>query len=190
MLHESELWNKYQKWIQGIAKVNSRIESLEKEQESLRKRINDDIEESPDEMVDLQTKLHHIDQEIKSAKEIKSEFTAKRPFTTDYFVSEFNKHITELTEKLKDPLDKAIKARAALKEALGEYLKVHQEYSTEYANEKAQWESLYRNIDGERKNHFNVFRGLKDAEYLKSSLFEEITTGTSINDRTVSVIGE
>ena len=127
MLHETELWNKYQKWMQGIAKVNSRIKTLEDEQESIKNKINDDIEESPDEMVDLQTKLHHIDQEIKSAKEIKAEFTAKRPFTTDYFVSEFNKNITEMAEKLKDPLDKAIKARAALREALDEYLKVHQE---------------------------------------------------------------
>lgn len=190
MLHETELWNKYQKWLQGIAKVNSRIKSLEDEQESIKNKINDNVEESPDEMIDLQTKLHHIDQEIKSAKEVRSAFTAKRPFTTEYFVSQFNEHITELAEKLKDPLDKAVKARAALRGALDEYLKVHQEYTTEYANEKAQWESLYRNIDDDRKNHFDVFRRLLDAEYLKSSLFNEIMTGTSTNDRTVRVLGE
>ena len=192
MLQDSAIYAKYQKWLEGISKANARIKDLEAEQQTIKGRINDEIEETPDEMVELQTRLHHIDRELESARTIKNEFKAKKPFTKEQFIDEFNEHITELGEKLKAPIEKATQARATLKEALSEYLKVQQEYDSEYARERIQWERLYSDVDDDWQNHPNVFRQLKNAEYLKSSLFEEIKKGSVLrgNKRITEVYGE
>lgn len=192
MLKDTEIYARYQKWLEGISKVNARIKDLETEQESIKDKINDNIAETPDEMVELQTRLHHIDRELESAKSIKSEFKARKPFTTTQFINSFNECIDTLGEKLKAPIEKAIQARKALVEALSEYLKVQQEYDSEYAQERIQWERLYSDVDDDWQNHQNVFRQLKNADYLKSSLFEEIKTGPVMREgrQTTEICGE
>lgn len=192
MLRESKIWDKYQKWLGGIEKINECIIALEEEKKSINDQINDNIEETPEGTVDLHTRLHSIGREIESAEVIKAEFKNKKPFTQVEFVSEFNEHINRLGEKLKDPLEKATKARADLREALSEYYKVHQKYEAEYSIEKSRWESLYRDIDNNHNNCFDVFRRLGSQEYLKSSLFEEFKRGpvTCGNGTKYEIYGE
>ena len=58
---------------------------------------------------------------------------------------------------------------------------------------KAQWESFYRKVDDDNHGHFHVFRRLKEAEYLKSSLFEEFKRGRVLrgdNLNIIEVLGE
>ena len=190
MLHDSEIYAKYQKWLGGISKVRARVRGLKEEQQTINDQINDNID--PDEMVDLHIQLQQKGKDIESAEVVKKQFTDRKPFTKSEFVNDFNEHISELGEKLKDPLEKAMQARAVLREALSEYLKAHQEYSHEYAQERARWEALYRDVDDDYQNYFNVFRQFKDAEYLKTSLFEEIKYGPVLrgNKQTTEVYGE
>lgn len=193
MLQNSTIYAKYKKWIEGIRTLNAKIKDLEAEKQEINDKINDDIEESPAEMVEIHMRLHAIDKEIESAKAVKAELLTKKPFTKEQFINAFNEHIIKLNEKLKDPLEKAIQARAALREALSEYLKAHQEYSAEYARERARWESFYREVDDDNHGHFHVFRRLKEAEYLKSSLFEEFKRGRVLrgdNLNIIEVLGE
>ena len=79
MLQNSTIYAKYKKWIEGIRTINARIKDLETEKQEINDKINDDIEESPAEMVEIHMRLHAIDKEIESAKAVKAELLTRSP---------------------------------------------------------------------------------------------------------------
>jgi DNA repair exonuclease SbcCD ATPase subunit len=146
MLRESKIWDKYQKWLGGINKINERINALDEEKKSINDQINDDIEDTPGEMVNLHTRLHHIDREIESAKAIVAEFKAKKPFTEEEFYDGYQSDAKNLAKVLGDSSERLKKARAELREALSEYLKAYDLYSNDYSLNHSKWESIFREV--------------------------------------------
>ena len=146
MLRDSKIWSKYQKWTEGISKINSRIHTLEEEKKSINDQINDNVEETPEEMVDLHTRLHQIELEIESAKAVEAEFKAKKPFTEEEFYDGYKADAKSLAKVLEDSSEKLKQARAELREALSEYLKVYTLYSNDYSLNHSGWESIFREV--------------------------------------------
>lgn len=149
MLHDTLIWNKYQKWLVGITKINEKIDKLKDEKKCILEKINDNIEETPDEMIDLQTRLHYIDQEITSAEQIKSEFQKRKPFTKEEFFEAYKEDMATLAPELIEPLEKVKKARKELIKTLTEYLKVYQDYESKAIKNLVAWEKMYYGIGNE-----------------------------------------
>lgn len=149
MLHDTLIWNKYQKWLVGITKINEKIDKLKDEKKCILEKINDNIEETPDEMIDLQTRLHYVDQEITSAEQIKSEFQKRKPFTKEEFFEAYKEDMATLAPELIEPLEKVKKARKELIKTLTEYLKVYQDYESKAIKNLVAWEKMYYGIGNE-----------------------------------------
>lgn len=149
MLHDTLIWNKYQKWLVGITKINEKIDKLKDEKKCILEKINDNIEETPDEMIDLQTRLHYVDQEITSAEQIKSEFQKRKPFTKEEFFEAYKEDMATLAPELIEPLEKVKKARKELIKTLNEYLKVYQDYESKAIKNLVAWEKMYYGIGNE-----------------------------------------
>jgi len=149
MLHDTLIWNKYQKWLVGITKINEKIDKLKDEKKCILEKINDNIEETPDEMIDLQTRLHYVDQEITSAEQIKSEFQKRKPFTKEEFFEAYKEDMATLAPELIEPLEKVKKARKELIKILNEYLKVYQDYKSKAIKNLVAWEKMYYGIGNE-----------------------------------------
>lgn len=149
MLHDTLIWNKYQKWLAGITKINEKIDKLKDEKKCILEKINDNIEETPDEMIDLQTRLHYVDQEITSAEQIKSEFQKRKPFTKEEFFEAYKEDMATLAPELIEPLEKVKKARKELIKTLTEYLKVYQDYESKAIKNLVAWEKMYYGIGNE-----------------------------------------
>lgn len=146
MLQDSKIWSKYQKWAEGISKIDARIHTLEEEKRSINDQINDNIEETPEEMVELHTRLHQIDREIESARAIKAEFKTKKPFTQEEFFDGYREDIKDLAIVLEDSSERLKQARAELREALSEYLKVYTPYNNDYVRNQSGWENVFREV--------------------------------------------
>ena len=149
MLHDTLIWNKYQKWLAGITKINEKIDKLKDEKKCILEKINDNIEETPDEMIDLQTRLHYVDQEITSAEQIKSEFQKRKPFTKEEFFEAYKEDMATLAPELIEPLEKVKKARKELIKTLTEYLKVYQDYESKAIKNLEAWKKMYYGIGNE-----------------------------------------
>jgi len=149
MLHDTLIWNKYQKWLVGITKINEKIDKLKDEKKCILEKINDNIEETPDEMIDLQTRLHYVDQEITSAEQIKSEFQKRKPFTKEEFFEAYKEDMATLAPELIEPLEKVKKARKELIKTLTEYLKVYQDYESKAIKNLEAWKKMYYGIGNE-----------------------------------------
>ena len=69
-LTKTIIFKKYKKWVAGIDALDSKIQKLEEKKAAIDEKINDDIEETPAELIELHAQLFNIDKEIESAKEL------------------------------------------------------------------------------------------------------------------------